>query len=127
MELLRVVGVGLVGVLLATMLRRDKPEWHLLIIVATGVILLVIVFASMTTVVNAFGELLSATGVDNALFAGVLKIVGVGYLTEYAASVCADSGAQSVGEKVQLAGKITVFLMGLPIVTALVRTISQLI
>ena len=127
MELLRVVGVGLVGVLFATMLRRDKPEWHLLILVATGVIVLVIVFSSMTTVINAFGELLSSTGVDNALFSGVLKIVGVGYLTEYAASVCSDSGAQSVGEKVQLAGKITVFLMGLPIVTALVRTISQLL
>ena len=127
MELLRVVGVGLVGVLLAVMLRRDKPEWHLLILVATGVIVLVIVFSSMTTVINAFGELLSSTGVDNALFSGVLKIVGVGYLTEYASSVCADSGAQSVGEKVQLAGKITVFLMGLPIVTALVRTISQLL
>lgn len=127
MELFRVVGVGLVGVLLATMLRRDKPEWHLLILVTTGVILLVIVFSSMTSVINAFGELLSATGVDNALFSGVLKIVGVGYLTEYAASVCTDAGAGSVADKVQLAGKITVFLMGLPIVTALVRTISQLL
>ncbi len=127
MELLRVVGVALVGVLLANLLKRDKPEWHLIVLVATGVIVLVIVFSSMTTVINSFGELLSAGGVDSTLFGGVLKIVGIGYLTEYAASMCADCGAQSVGDKVQLAGKITVFLMGLPIVSALVQTIMLLV
>ena len=127
MEILRVVGVGLVGVMLSAMLKRDKPEWHLVVLVATGVMVLTIVLSSMTTAVNAFGELLSAGGVDSSLFAGVLKIVGVGYLTEYADSVCVDMGAQSVGAKIQLAGKIAVFLMGLPIVTALVRTIASVV
>jgi stage III sporulation protein AD len=127
MQILRVIGVGLVGVLLANMLKQDKPEWHLALLVATGAMLLVIILSSMTTVINAFAELLSAGGVDNALFAGVLKIVGVGYLTEYAASVCTDAGARSIADKIQLAGKITVFLMGLPIVTALVKTVSQLL
>ena len=127
MEIFRVIGVGLVGVLLANLLKRDKPEWHLLVLVATGVMVLVIVLSSMTSVINAFGELLSRGGVDRSLFSGVLKIVGVGYLTEYAASLSADAGAQSVGDKIQLAGKIAVFLMGLPIVTALVKTISLLV
>lgn len=127
MELFRVIGVGLVGVLAANMLKRDKPELHLVVLVATGVMVLVIVFSSMSTVINSFGALLHRGGVDGSLFAGVLKIVGIGYLTEYAASVCADCGAQSVGDKVQLAGKIAVFLMGLPIVTALVETIAQLV
>ena len=127
MEILRVIGVGLVGVMLATMLKRDKPEWHLVVLVVAGVMVLTIVLSSMTTAINAFGELLSAGGVDNSLFAGVLKIIGIGYLTEYADSVCVDAGAQSVGAKIQLAGKIAVFLMGLPIVTALVKTIAALI
>ena len=127
MEILRVVGVGLVGVMLAVLLKRDKPEWHLVVLVVTGVMVLTIVLSSMTTAINAFGELLSAGGVDSSLFAGVLKIVGVGYLTEYADSVCVDAGAQSVGAKIQLAGKIAIFLMGLPIITALVRTIAALV
>lgn len=127
MEIMRVVGVGLVGVLMATLLKREHPEWHLLVLVATGVMVLVIVLSSMAEVIEAFGLLLSQGGVDNSLFAGVLKIVGIGYLTEYAASVCTDCGATSVANKVQLAGKVAVFLMGMPIVTALVRTIAQLV
>lgn len=127
MEIMRVIGVGLVGVLLANMLKRDKPEWHLVVLVATGVVVLTIVLSSMATVINAFGSLLSAGGVDSSLFAGVLKIVGIGYLTEYAASVCTDAGAVSVAGKIQLAGKIAVFLMGLPVITSLVQTISQLL
>lgn len=127
MEIMRVVGVGLVGVLMATMLKRERPEWHLIVLVVTGVMVLVIVLSSMAEVINAFGTLLSEGGVDGSLFAGVLKIVGIGYLTEYGAAVCADCGATSVGNKIQLAGKVAVFLMGLPIITALVRTIAQLV
>lgn len=127
MELLRVVGVGLLGVLLANLIRRDKPELHLLVLVTTGVMVLVIVLSSMSTAITAFGTLLATSGVESHLFAGVLKIVGIGYLTEYAASICADCGAASVATKIQLAGKIAIFLMGLPIITSLVRTVASLV
>lgn len=127
MEILRVVGVGLLGVLLANMLKKDKPEIHLLVLLATGVIILVLLLSSLTQVINSFGSLLAKAGIDDSLFGGVLKIVGVGYLTEYAASICTDSGAASVADKIQLAGKITVFLMGLPIVTTLVSTLAALL
>lgn len=127
MELLRVIGVGLLGVLLANLIKRDKPEMHLLVLVATGVMVLAMVLSTMTTAVNAFASLLAAGGVDNQLFAGVLKIVGIGYLTEYAASICTDCGANSVANKIQFAGKIAVFLMGLPIVSSLVETVASLL
>ena len=127
MDLVRVLGVGLLGVMLATMLKRDRPEMHLLVLLATGVVVLVVLLSSLTTVVNAFADLMVRCGLDESLFGGVLKIVGIGYVTEYAASVCTDAGAASVADKLQLAGKITVFLMGLPVVTTLVSTLSSLL
>ena len=127
MPLFRVVGVGLLGVALATMLKRERPEMHLIVLLATGVMILVLVLSPMTGVINSFATLLAKAGVDDALFGGVLKIVGVGYVTEYAASMCTDAGASSVADKIHLAGKISVFLMGLPIITALVQTLAALL
>lgn len=127
MLILRVVGVGLLGVMLATMLRRNTPELHLIVLLATGVAILAILLSSMAGAINSFADLMQQAGVDQSLFAGVLKIIGIGYVTEYAASMCRDADAASVADKIQLGGKIAVFLLGLPIVTTLVQTLASLL
>lgn len=127
MQIFQVIGVGLLGVIISSLLKKDKPEFTLLVLLASGVMILVILLSSLTEVINAFATLVHQAGLDNELFAGVLKIIGIGYLTEYAASMCTDCGAGSIATKIQLGGKITIFLMGLPIIQALVNTIAQLL
>ena len=56
----------------------------------------------------------------------LLKIIGIGYLTEYSASVATDAGCASVAQKLQLGGKIVIFLMSISIVTALVDVVTEL-
>ncbi len=127
MEIIKVVGVGIIGVIIAGLLKKDKPEFHLFIIMATGLIILFIVLSSLTEVITAFSMLIDKSGVNESLFTGVLKIIGIGYLTEYSAAICTDYGSQSVANKLQLAGKITIFLMSLPIINSLVDLIAGLL
>ncbi len=127
MEIVKIVGIGIVGVIISSLLKRSDPEFSLIITLATGMILLVLVLSSMTEAITAFDSLISDSGLDQSLFSGVLKIIGIGYLTEYGASVCEDYGSSSVGSKIQLAGKLTIFLMSLPIVRGLVEAIGELI
>lgn len=66
------------------------------------------------------------SGIDDRVFTAVLKIIGIGYLTEYSASVATDAGCASVAQKLQLGGKIVIFLMSISIVTALVDVVTEL-
>lgn len=127
MEIIKIAGIGIVGVMISSLLKRDKPEFSLIITIATGMILLVLVLSQMTSVVTAFDDLIAGTGVDQSLFSGVLKIIGIGYLTEYSATICTDYGSNSVANKIQIAGKITIFLMALPIVKSLLSAVQSLI
>ncbi len=127
MEIIKVIGVGIIGVVIAGLLKKDKPEFHLFIIMATGLIILFIILSSLSEVVNSFSMLVDKSGVNDALFSGVLKIIGIGYLTEYASSICTDYGSTSVANKLQLAGKITIFLMALPIINALIDVIVGIV
>lgn len=127
MEIIKIAGIGITGVVIASLLKRDKPEFSVIITVATGLILLVLILSGMTSVVTAFDDLVALSGVEKSLFAGVLKIIGIGYLTEYSATLVSDYGANSVANKIQLAGKITIFLMALPIVKALLQAVQSLI
>ena len=57
----------------------------------------------------------------------VLKIVGVGYLTEFGANICVDSGNSSIADKVMLGGKIIILCFALPIVSNMLEVILGLI
>lgn len=127
MEIVKIVGIGIVGVIISSLLKRNNPEFSLIITLATGMILLVLVLSAMTEAITAFDTLISSSGLDTGLFGGVLKIIGIGYLTEYGASICEDYGASSVGNKIQLGGKLTIFLMSLPIIRGLIEAIGELV
>lgn len=127
MQIVKVVGVGLIGALIAGLLRQEKSELFIFAVIATGALILIILLSSLTEVIKEFGLLVGKSGVDESLFAGVLKIIGVGYITEYASAICVDQGVSSIANKLQLAGKVAIFFMTLPILTNLVDVISSML
>ncbi|MBQ9369555.1 MAG: stage III sporulation protein AD [Clostridia bacterium] len=127
MQIVKVVGVGLIGALIAGLLRQEKSELFIFAVITTGALILIILLSSLTEVIKEFGLLVGKSGVDESLFAGVLKIIGVGYITEYASAICVDQGVSSIANKLQLAGKVAIFFMTLPILTNLVDVISSML
>ena len=61
------------------------------------------------------------------MFVILLKIVGIGYLTEFSCGLCNDSGNSAIALKLQLAGKLTIFIMSIPIISKLIDLLVELI
>ena len=127
MQIVRVIGVGLIGALVAGLLRQERSELYIFAVIAGGALILIVILSSLTDVIAQFGMLVGKSGVDESLFAGVLKIIGVGYITEYASALCADYGVTSIANKLQLAGKVAIFFMTMPILSNLVDVISSML
>lgn len=127
MELFKVIGVGLVGVCATLLLKNTDNRYAILAGIATGAVILIVALNSLSGVIVQLHALVDKTGVDSELFAALLKIVGIGYVTEYTASICADADCASIGRKVAFAGKIAIFLLALPIVKALLDIVAQLV
>ncbi len=127
MDIVRVIGVALVGAICVIVLKNTQSSFAMLASIATGIIVLIISLNSLGDVILAFQEIVDRTGIDNALFACLLKIVGVGYLTEFSVSICNDFECASIGKKLAFAGKIAIFLMAVPIVKALIDLVAKLV
>ena len=127
MDIFRVIGIGLIGAIASFVLKKNNSDYTALAVIATGVIILVLVLASLSDVILAFNNIVESSGVSPALYAALLKIVGIGYITEYAQSLCNDLDCASIGKKVSFAGKIAIFVLALPIVTALIDIITMLV
>ncbi len=73
-----------------------------------------------------FDYIMEITHLDSKLFALLIKIVGIGYLTEFSAGMCEDAGSSSMASKIMLAGKLVIFVMAIPIITTLLEIIVGL-
>jgi len=127
MELFKILILGIIVSILAMFLKQIKPEYSLLCIIVGSIIILFYILNYISDIFSFFQEIIDKTGISYSLFLTMLKIIGLGYLVEFSASVCRDSGNNSIADKVILAGKLMIFLVSLPIITNLFNMILDLI
>lgn len=127
MELIKVIILGIIISFVAVLLKQVKPEYSIICVVVGSVILLGYIFSSLTGVFDFFLNVVNKTGINENLFYVILKIIGVGYLIEFSAGICIDSGNTSIADKVTLAGKIIILLIGFPVITNLFNMILEII
>ncbi len=127
MDIFRLVAIGITGAIACLLLKKNEGQFAAVVAVATGVIITIICVKSLASVIVSVQEIVDKTGIDGTVFSALLKIVGVGYLTEYACDLCDDLDCKGISKKIALGGKIAIFLMALPIVNALIDTVTELI
>lgn len=123
----KLVGIAIIGVIVVCLLKSSKPEFAVFATIATGVVMVVTMLSSLQSVILAFDDIVQKSGIDDGIFTAVLKIIGVGYITEYSSSIATDAGCGSIAQKLQFGGKIVIFLMSISIVAALVDVVSALV
>ncbi|MDE5601148.1 MAG: hypothetical protein K2J16_01465 [Clostridia bacterium] len=123
----KLVGIAIIGVVTVSLLKTAKPEFAVFATIATGVVMVVTMLSALQSVILAFDDIVKKSGIDDSIFTAVLKIIGIGYLTEYSSSVATDAGCASIAQKLGFGGKIVIFLMSISIVTALIDVVSALV
>jgi len=122
----KILGICLTVTLAVIVVRQTKPELAVLVGVAGSVVLFFYILDLLEQVFGVFEYILDSTNIDPKLFGILLKIVGVGYLTEFGANICSDSGNSAVASKILLAGKLTIFVLAIPILTNLIDLIASI-
>ena len=69
----------------------------------------------------------SKTNINSEFLVILIKITGIAILTEFAVSICKDSGESAIASKVDIGGKIIIISMSIPIINALVDTVVKIL
>ena len=127
MEVLKLVGIGVIICVIAILIKSVKPELSVMVTIAGSCLMLLFILNYFTDIFNTFFDIIQKSGINNELFFVVIKIIGVGYLVEFGANIASDSGNSSIADKIVLGGKVIIFVMALPIVTSLFNVIMELV
>lgn len=120
----RIIVIALLGVILAMFLKTQKPEYSVFISLCIAVLILFCVLGLFTSAKEQLSTLSSYLTKDNQYFGLLFKMIGITYLSEFCSGICRDAGYQAIGSQIEVFGKLTILLAGLPILMTLIETIQ---
>lgn len=123
--MINVAVIGIVAVLMAVIFKKVKEEFSLYISITACFIILMLGIGKLDVILDAVGRLQGYIKINKAYIGILVKIIGITYVTEFAASLCKDSGYQAIGDQVELVGKLSILAISMPILLALLDTINN--
>ncbi|MDR3185635.1 MAG: hypothetical protein LBU04_02310 [Christensenellaceae bacterium] len=120
----KVITLAFIGMFAVGALRQIKAELAIFAALVTGGFILLLILEELSSIISVFSTL-NVTSVGGELTINIIKIIGIGYITEYSASICDDYGTRSLAKKIQLAGKISIFGMSMPILLNIMTMVAN--
>lgn len=127
MNMMAIIGLGLVAAVLAVVLRQHLPEYAMLVSLAAGVFILFQLAGEMVPVVEQIQSVMATASLPME-YAGILfKALGICFITQIACDTCKDAGETAISSKVEMAGKIAVLVVSLPLFSQVLTIVGALI
>lgn len=126
-EIIKIVGLALVATFLALILKEQKQNFAFLLVVFVGCTIFLFLVDKIYEIINMLEKLAVNAKVNMVYVETILKIIGIAYIAEFAAQVTKDAGQGAISSKIELAGKIIILAMAIPILTVMIETVIKLI
>ena len=127
MEMGKIIALGLVGTVFAILLKKENPQMALLVSAMTGILIFLLLCGPLGNLITLLRQTAERAGVGEGYFGIVLKVIGIAYLTQFGAQLCADAGEGTIAAKIELAGKILMMTAAAPVLTGLLELVMGLV
>ena len=123
MEIIKIIGIAFIALIIIIMLKQYRPEYAVFISILTGVLILFLVMDKLTGIINLIQSIQDKYSINTQFIAILIKITGIAFLSEFAVSICKDSGEAAIASKIELGSKIIIISMSIPIISNLLEII----
>lgn len=127
MEVIKIVGVSIFAVIMIIILKNYRPEMALVLSIITGIGIMLYAISKMSSVINVLNDLVSKSGVNSDFLLIIIKVIGIAYIVEFGKNVCIDAGQSSIATKLEMAGKVVIVVLTIPLISSLVNVLVGLV
>jgi stage III sporulation protein AD len=107
--------------------KEQKPTFAFMLVVFVGCAIFLFLVEQVFDVIRMLERIAINANVNLIYVETILKIVGIAYIAEFGAQITKDAGQGAIASKIELAGKILILAMAIPILTVIIETIINLI
>ena len=126
-EIIKIIGIGLVALVIIIILKQYKPEYAIYVSIIAGILILFFAIEKLTGIIELLQSISNKTYINQQFLGILLKITGIAFLTEFAVSVCSDAGEKAIASKIEIGSKVIIITMSMPIITSLLELIMEIL
>jgi len=126
-EIAQVIGLAIIVTVIGMVIKQIKPEMALQLSILAGVAIFLLIMDKIRLIVDLLQKLADQANISSYYLFIVLKIVGVAYLAEFGCQICKDAGENALATKVEIAAKIFVIILAIPIIVAIMESMMKLL
>ncbi len=123
----KIIGVGITTVVIGLLLKQYKPEIAILSNVCGSLLIVMLLIDGFENIINELFDIETLSTMEINIVSPIIKMIGIGYVTEFTSDLAEDSGNKTISNKVIIGGKIAVCVVALPIIKVFVSSIISLI
>ena len=127
MDIVKIIGIGLIALIIIVIIKQYKPEFAIYVSLGAGILIFALIEDKMSGIMDILKSLASKTAINSDFLVLLIKITAIAILTEFAVSVCKDSGESAIASKIDLGGKVIIMSMSIPIMSSLLETIIKIL
>lgn len=125
MDIMKVILLAVAGVLLGIQFKGAKQEYSMYIGMVLCMLILGAGLEKLEQILTQMEFMQQMYAEHREYFRILLKVIGITYLCEFASGICKDAGYQAVAGQIEVFGKLSVLLSGMPIILAVLQTIQE--
>ena len=118
---------GITALIIIMLLKQYKPEFVIYVSLAAGAIILFLVMDKLSGIISLLKSLSTKASINQEFLIILIKITGIAFLTEFATSICKDSGETAIANKIDLGGKVLIIAISIPIISTLLETVIKIL
>lgn len=127
MDIIKIIGIGFIAVIIIILIKQYRPEFAIYVSIGAGILIFSIIAGKFSGIIEVLKSFTNKTSINNEFLTLLIKITGIAILTEFAVSICKDSGESAIASKVDLSGKVIIMSMSIPIMSSLLETIISIL
>ena len=125
MTIITISAAGIAALLLAVQLKGIKAEYAVYLMIAAGGIIFFYGMEKLRFIWEAMEQIQRYIRIDSIYLSTLLKMAGITYVAEFAAGICKDAGYGSLGNQIEIFGKLSILGLSMPVLLALFATLES--
>ena len=126
-EIIKIVGIGLIALVIVIILKQYRPEYSIYVSIVAGILILTLTMSKITGIINLLKSISDKTYINKQFLGILLKITGIAIITEFAVSICTDAGEKAIASKIEIGSKVIIIAMSIPIISSLLELIIEIL
>lgn len=126
MDVQKITLFAMIAAILSLFLRQAKSDWGGWISLMAGMMIVIYILSQMSGVKELGGQFQNMLGKDGDTYIRLIwKALGITYLCEISSDICKETGNLLIARQVEICGKLSVLLMGIPVILALYQMLIK--